>query len=118
VAVAAYEVFPSVKEDIALQICGVVLVILGLVALYYVVLGAACPAPLGKHPMGFRQWIRAYPVGKETIYLSILVSIAFAAAHFFVVYDEAIARKHEHETAHKSSQTEKKHAVQVDRNEE
>jgi hypothetical protein len=86
VAVAEYEIWPEMAGAASLKICFWVLVILGMVALYYVVLGTVCPAPLGEHPMNFKQWFQAYPVGKQTIFLSVMVTAVFASAHFVIEY--------------------------------
>ena len=88
VAVAEYELWPSLSKGVTIEICFWSLLSMGAISLIYVVLGAAFPAPLGAHPMSVRQWFTAYPVGRKTVYLSILVSLVFAAAHFIVKSEE------------------------------
>jgi membrane protease YdiL (CAAX protease family) len=88
VAVAEYELWPALGSGVSIKICFWALLLMGGVSLTYVVLGAAFPAPLGQHPMSIRQWLTAYPVGRKTVYLSVLVSLVFAAAHFIIKYEE------------------------------
>ncbi|MEF9444419.1 hypothetical protein OWS73_21590 [Burkholderia sp. 1B3(2022)] len=88
VAVAEYELWPALSSGVSVKICFWALLLMGAISLTYVVLGAAFPAPLGKHPMTVREWFTAYPVGRKTVYLSILVSLVFGAAHFIIKYEE------------------------------
>jgi len=88
VAVAEYELWPALSDGVSIKICFWALLFMGAISLTYVVLGAAFPAPLGDHPMTVRQWFTAYPVGRKTVYLSILVSLVFAAAHFIIKFEE------------------------------